>query len=74
MRPAMRMPSRYRDYFVEVAVDVEPVVMTAKGPRAAVGYRWKCNRCGHIIKQNTAAAQSHLAKHVRQAGATDTPK
>ena len=62
----MRMPARYRDSFVEVAVDVPPVVMTAVGPRAAVAYRWKCNRCGKAIMKNTAAAQSHLAKHVRE--------
>lgn len=61
----MRIPARYRDNFVEVAVDVGPVVMTSVGQRFAVGYRWKCNRCGQVIKQNTAAAQSHLAKHVR---------
>jgi len=63
----MRIPARYRGNFVEVAVDAPPVVMTAVGPRAAVGYRWKCNRCGKVIKQNSAAAQSHLAKHVREA-------
>ena len=62
----MRIPARYRDSYVEVAVDVGPAVMTAVGPRFAVGYRWKCNRCGMVIKQNTAAAQSHLAAHIRR--------
>lgn len=61
----MRIPARYRDDFVEVAIDVGPAVMTSVGPRFAVGYRWKCNRCRQVIKQNTAGAQSHLAKHVR---------
>jgi hypothetical protein len=64
----MKIPARYRDSFTEVAVDVPPVVMTAVGPRPAVGYRWKCLRCGKIIKQNTATAQSHVAKHVRETG------
>lgn len=67
----MRLPARYRDHFVEVAIDAPPVVMTSVGPRAAVGYRWKCNRCGKVIKQNTAAAQSHLMSHVRKAESHD---
>ena len=29
--------------------------------------RWQCQRCGLIIKRNTAGAQSHVAKHVRRA-------
>lgn len=62
----MLVPARYRPFYVEVAVDVPPVVMTAVGPRSAVGYRWKCNRCGAVIQRNTAGAQSHLAKHVRE--------
>lgn len=62
----MRIPARYRDAFVEVCVNTPPVVMTAVGPRSAVAYRWKCNRCGAIIKPNTAGAQSHLAFHVRR--------
>lgn len=61
----MKLPARYRDNFTEVAVDVEPVIMTSVGPRSSVGYRWKCNRCGQTIKRNTAGAQSHIAKHVR---------
>lgn len=58
------MPVRYRDYYTEVTIDTDPIVMTSI--RHAVGYRWKCNRCSKIIKKNTAAAQSHLTKHVRE--------
>ena len=50
----------------QVAVDAAPTVMTSVGPRSSVAYRWKCYRCGKIIKPNTAGAQSHLAKHVRE--------
>lgn len=27
---------------------------------------WQCQRCGLVIKRNTAGAQSHVMKHVRQ--------
>lgn len=73
-RASMPMPARYRGTFVEVAVDAPPIVMTASGPRPSVGYRWKCNRCGKVIKQNTAAAQSHIAKHVREASPSVSPE
>jgi hypothetical protein len=63
----MSVPARYLDRLQEVAVDCEPVVITAVGPRSAVGYRWKCLRCGQLLKRNTAGAQSHIAKHVREA-------
>ena len=63
-----RLPTRYLAHYTQVAVDVPPVVMTAVGPRAAVGYRWKCRHCGKLIAQNPAGAQSHLAAHVRAAG------
>ena len=60
------IPARYRDSYVTVCVDAAPIVMTAVGPRASVAYRWKCNRCGQVIQQNNAAAQSHTMKHVRE--------
>lgn len=67
MRISRPVPARYRDMFVEVAVDAPPVVETSVGRRAAVAYRWKCNRCGQTIRENTLAAQSHVMKHVRAA-------
>lgn len=62
------VPNRYRDRFVavQVAVPGGRVVMTAAGPRADVSWRWKCNHCSKFIRPNTAGAQSHIAKHVRE--------
>lgn len=65
----IRIPPRYHDEFFEVAVNVSPVVVTSVGLRSAVAYRWKCNRCGKVIKPNTLGAQSHVVMHVRQAEA-----
>lgn len=63
------MPLRYLDYFKDIWVDVpEPVVMTAFGPRTPVARRWVCRLCGKALKPNTAGAQSHVAKHVRENG------
>ncbi len=70
---SISVPARYRDSFTSVAVDVPPVVMTAVGPRASVGYRWKCLRCGQLIQTNTVGAQSHIAKHVRAALSSPSP-
>lgn len=67
MRISKPIPARYRDHFVEVAVAVPPIIETLAGPRSAVGYRWKCNKCGAILKEYTAGAQAHIAKHVREA-------
>ncbi len=59
------VPFRYQDTFSAVQVDVlGPVVMTAVGPRGVIGWRWKCRRCGQLLRPNTAGAQSHVAKHV----------
>lgn len=66
MSSPLRLPARYRDYFVEVMVDGPPVIMTSVGPRPTLARRWKCNRCAQLLKPNTAAAQSHVMKHVRQ--------
>lgn len=62
----LRIPARYRDDFIEVMVDGPPVVMTSVGPRSTLCRCWKCNRCLQLIRPNTAAAQSHIAKHVRR--------
>ncbi len=66
MRVSRPLPARYRDDYVAVCVDVGPSVETSVGPRFSAAYRWKCARCGKVIKQNTAAAQSHLAMHVHK--------
>jgi len=60
------VPLRYSDFLQEVAVDMPPIVQTPHGLRSAVGYRWKCLRCGQLLRRNTAGAQSHLQKHIRQ--------
>ncbi len=57
----MTIPVRYRRYF-------EPVIVS-------YGYRklnrevvaWRCRQCEKDLMPNTAGAQSHLAKHLREA-------
>lgn len=61
------VPLRYQNLFKAVQVDIPGrEIMTAVGPRGIVGWRWRCNRCGQEIKPNTAGAQSHTAKHLRE--------
>ena len=65
----MKIPYRYRDYFKDVWADVPErgAVLTAVGPRGFVGRRWRCKQCGQDLKPNTAGAQSHIAKHLKEA-------
>lgn len=51
------IPGRYRNYFRDLRVT------RADGTWSLM---WECRMCGQIIQRNTAGAQSHLAKHVRQ--------
>jgi hypothetical protein len=51
------MPSRYLVYFQPLRETYENGTWEMK---------WKCRRCGKVIKRNTAGAQSHLAKHLRE--------
>jgi hypothetical protein len=64
----IRVPARYRGLLCEVMVDIPELgtVATSVGPRGILGRRWKCYLCGQLLKPNTAGAQSHLAKHVRE--------
>lgn len=66
-----RVPTRYVDYYKSVLVDNPdvPTVAISVPPfqRATLCCRWKCRRCGLLLKPNNAAAISHLAKHVREA-------
>ena len=64
----MQLPRRYIDYFKDIWVDVPEAgtVSTSVGPVGYVGRRWVCRQCAKAIKPNTAAAQSHIAKHVRE--------
>lgn len=57
------LPSRYLLYFQPLRVAY------ANG---TYEQKWRCRRCGQVIKRNTAGAQSHLAKHVREV--TKEPK
>jgi hypothetical protein len=62
------MPIRYQSRFAKVQVEIPELgtVATAVGPRGYVGWRWKCLQCGRLLKPNTAGAQSHVAKHLRE--------
>jgi hypothetical protein len=50
------MPSRYLKYFQPLRVS------HGDGTWEMC---WKCRLCGRVIKKNTAGAQSHLARHLR---------
>ncbi len=63
----MRIPERYVPYFKDVWVELGPTIATSVGPRGTVGRRWVCRRCGSSLKPNSAGAQSHIAKHLREA-------
>lgn len=52
----MLIPVRYRDYFQDYRVGYDNGTWEMK---------WRCRHCQQVIKRNTAGAQSHLAKHVR---------
>jgi hypothetical protein len=51
------LPTRYWARFREVRT------RTADGLQWF--YLWECRSCGQRIKPNTAGAQAHVAKHVR---------
>lgn len=53
------LPNRYRRFFREVRTN------TVDGLRWY--FLWECRGCGQRIKPNTAGAQSHVAKHLREA-------
>jgi hypothetical protein len=52
------LPRRYRDWFREVRTNTEDGLRWF--------FWWECRVCGQRIKPNTAGAQSHVAKHVRE--------
>lgn len=54
---AQAVPFRYRNYFRYLRVNYDDLTYEMK---------WECRMCGQILKRNTAGAQSHLAKHVRE--------
>lgn len=56
-------PYRYRPHFRDIKVGREGSSYRGGG-RSII--HWQCRLCGQIIKPNTAGAQSHIAKHVRQ--------
>jgi hypothetical protein len=51
------VPLRYRDRFRDMRVTYE---------NGTWEMCWQCRICERIIKRNTAGAQSHIAKHVRE--------
>jgi hypothetical protein len=51
------VPRRYRDYFRDLRITYQ---------NGTWEMHWECRMCGQVIKRNTAGAQSHLSKHVRQ--------
>ena len=65
MKYPARVPRKYGPYFRHRFVDGDPVVATAVGLRPTLHHRWECRMCGKQIIPNTAAAQSHIAKHAR---------
>lgn len=52
------LPSRYWRTFREVRTRTEDGLQWF--------YLWECRSCGQRLKPNTAGAQAHVAKHVRQ--------
>ena len=70
-----QLPARYVEYFKAIDVEIPEagVVMTSVGPRGFIGIRWQCCRCGQRLRPNAAGAQSHIAKHMREADAGRTP-
>lgn len=74
MKYPMRVPTRYQSAFKHVYIEGEPRVQLATGVRPTLHHRWECRRCGKQIRPNTAAAQSHVAAHLRATGEEGAPK
>lgn len=55
------LPRRYRATFRELRA------VTVNGLQWF--FLWECRTCGRRVKPNTAGAQSHIAKHLRDAAA-----
>lgn len=54
-----RLPMRYWDRFRLVKTRTEDGLLWY--------FLWECRSCGKRIKPNTAGAQSHISKHLREA-------
>lgn len=52
-------PKRYRPHFRLIRV------RHGKGLFFEDMWYWQCRYCGQVIKPNSAGAQSHLVKHLR---------
>lgn len=62
----MMVPTRYLAWFVN---DWQ---RTGYKSRSVVA--WQCKLCGKSLRPNTAGAQSHIAKHVRERQAEGGPR
>lgn len=54
-----QLPSRYRRTFFEERTRAED--------RVRWYFKWVCRQCGQKLQPNTAGAQAHVAKHLREA-------